>query len=124
MKDLVIIETIRVNRQNHRNVYKRNTVNIFENVNIPFNVFKSISTQTVLDITMKKTPENLELLEKFNGVLDSDWGYCDEEYGIPVFQDSNDKTNDSMEIAIKFIDEGLSDEMKTNKVTAWTIEWN
>lgn len=83
------VDTIEVNRNLIRDIYKLpNNVRIIENTDIPWNIFKNITTSVLVDLIFKVTDTNIiDILNKYNGIVESDMGYLEEGYFNPYFKE-------------------------------------
>lgn len=88
-----VIETMQVNRNTIRTVYRYKGITMMHDYHTPYNVFKPTKECVVFDLNLEraKYPE-LELIEL----------YCEETHGSPILYGDN-----SLEQAKKMIDEGV-----------------
>jgi hypothetical protein len=79
------IETIQVDREKVRDIYKTpNNVDLIETVVFPYNIFKSNYSYVWVGLTLKDTPQNNELVNKYGGKLEQE-PYGEVGYMFPCF---------------------------------------
>lgn len=93
LENLVFDETIRVNRELCRNLIKfpDNSVGVYD-THIPYSCFEKVTSNVNIDLQVRDTPENHELIAKYGGKLID--VYNSEGYLTPFFYEHNIEDQD------------------------------
>ena len=108
-----VVENIPINRNSNRAIYNlHNNIVLIEDEVSPANFLKPNKTYSRLDLQIKSTQENRELLKKYNGEIDENFGYTEDGYGLPLFMNTEDAFNFAKERGTKLEQGGLIGENK------------
>jgi hypothetical protein len=118
MKNYKLIESYEISRKAHCTTYQRECGTIVNCIEVsPINWLKKPYNTTAIDYIVESTKENQDLTKKYNGWLEqTPYG----EEGAMVFMFKSFGTDDSLELAEKFIKAEMANLKQSNK-KSWNI---
>jgi len=121
-QNATVVENIPVSRTRNRAIYELNDkITLIEDEVFPHNFMKEPFTESRLDLQIEATKENKELLKKYNGELDEEFGYTGAGYGLPFFKTTEDAFNFAKEQGKKYSNEEFFKELPpANAIPATT----